>query len=362
LLYCSDSGVQTTERDVTRSMSLDASGDNGDVGKEKAAAVKLITQPDAGVAPLLAAVARATRTIDIVIFRFDLAPLEAALSAAVARGVVVRALIAHTNRGGEQGLRKLEQRFLKAGVTVCRTKDDLVRYHGKLLITDRRRAYVLGFNYTAADLESRSFGVVVRSRRIVKEILRLFESDANRTDFVPTVRDVVVSPENARRRLVAFLRRTRTSLDIYDPQVSDDEMLALLQRKAARGVRVRILGTLEKKWADAGFDVRDYPGKRLHVRAIVRDGRRAFVGSQSLRKLELDERREVGVIIRDRAIVRALERTFKRDWRNTPDARKAKRQAGTETKKEMKKTKEMQGKKVKEEKKEKKKKDRKKRA
>jgi hypothetical protein len=26
--------------------------------------------------------------------------------------------------------------LLKAGVTVCRTKDDLVRYHGKLLTID----------------------------------------------------------------------------------------------------------------------------------------------------------------------------------------------------------------------------------
>ena len=33
---------------------------------------------------------------------------------------------------------------------------------------------------------------------------------------------------------------------------------------------------------------------RLHVRAIIRDGTRAFVGSQSLRKEELDSRREVG--------------------------------------------------------------------
>ena len=279
------------------------------------ATVKLIIQPDAGIGPLLSAVRRAKRTIDIVIFRFDLEELEEELAAAVGRGVVVRALIAHTNRGGERRLRKLEQRFLKAGVTVCRTQDDLVRYHGKLMTIDRRRVYVLGFNYTAADLRSRSFGVVVASRRIVKEVLRLFEADANRTDFVPRVRDLVVSPENARRRLELFLRRARVSLDIYDPQVSDDELLALLERKAARGVRIRILGALEKKWADAGFDVRPFPGKRLHVRAIVRDGRRAFVGSQSLRKLELDERREVGVIIRDRSTVRKLERTFRRDWR-----------------------------------------------
>lgn len=294
------------------------------MGGKKERAANLITQPDAGAGPLLSAVRRARRSVDIVIFRFDLDPLEEELEAAVARGVVVRALIAHTNRGGERRLRKLEHRLLKAGVTVCRTKDDLVRYHGKLLTIDRRRVYILGFNYTAADLRSRSFGVLVRSRRIVKEVLRLFESDANRTDFVPTVRDLVVSPENARRRLKVFLRRARTSLDIYDPQLTDDRMLALLERKAARGVRIRILGKLEKKWDAAGFDARAFPGKRLHVRAIVRDSRRAFVGSQSLRKLELDERREVGIIIRDRAIVRALEKTFERDWRLTPDARKEK--------------------------------------
>jgi cardiolipin synthase A/B len=284
----------------------------------------LITQPDAGVGPLITAVRRARRSIDIVIFRFDLDLLEEELGAAVARGVVVRALIAHTNRGGEQRLRKLELRLLKAGVTVCRTKDDLVRYHGKLMVIDRRRVLILGFNYTAADLKSRSFGVEVRSRRIVNEVLRLFESDANRTDFVPKVRDLVVSPENARRRLERFLRRARTSLDIYDPQVTDDQMLAVLERKAANGVRIRILGKLERKWAGTGLDARAFPGKRLHVRAIVRDGRRAFVGSQSLRKLELDERREVGVIIRDSAVVRRLEKTFKRDWALTADTRKEK--------------------------------------
>jgi phosphatidylserine/phosphatidylglycerophosphate/cardiolipin synthase-like enzyme len=94
-------------------------------------------------------------------------------------------------------------------------------------------------------------------------------------------------------------------------------MLAVLQAKVAKCVRVRILGRLERKWAGVGFDARRFPGERLHVRAIVRDRRRAFVGSQSLRKLELDERREVGLIVRDRSVVRQIQRTFARDWRLT---------------------------------------------
>jgi len=277
--------------------------------------MKLIVQPDAGIAPLRNAITRATRTLDIVIFRFDLKELEDVMAAAVKRGVAVRALIANTNRGGAQRLRKLEQHMLKEGVTVCRTDDDMVRYHGKLMIVDGRAAYILGFNYTSQDLKSRSFGVIVKSRRIVKELTRLFESDANRTDYTPRVRDLVISPENARSRLQAFLRKAQVSLDIYDPSVSDDETLALLEKKAAGGVRIRILGSLEKKWAKKGFEARPFPGKRLHVRAIVRDGRRAFIGSQSLRKLELDKRREVGIIIRDRKIIRRVERVFRDDWR-----------------------------------------------
>jgi phosphatidylserine/phosphatidylglycerophosphate/cardiolipin synthase-like enzyme len=291
--------------------------------------VRLITLPEAGDGPILAAVRRARKTIDIVIFRFDLKELEEELGAAVTRGVVVRALIAHTNRGGASTLRKLEQRLLKNGITVCRTDDALVRYHGKLLTVDRRRTYILGFNFTKQDINSRSFGVQVGSNRVVKEILRLFESDANRNDYTPRHRDLVISPENARGKLEKFLRRARRRLDIYDPQVSDDQMLELLKQKAERGVEIRILGELEKKWQGAGFDAREFPGKRLHVRAIVRDGRRAFIGSQSLRKLELDERREVGLIIRDRAIVRAIENTFKRDWKLTKTAVKNKKKKAT---------------------------------
>lgn len=286
--------------------------------------MKLITQPDEGITPLLAAVKRAKRRITIVIFRFDLDELEEALAAAVKRGVEVVALIAHTNKGGEQSLRKLEQRMLKKGVTVNRTDDDMVRYHGKVLVIDRRQAFILGFNYTRQDVKSRSFGVVSRSARVVKELLRLFESDSCRTDFTPRLRDLVISPESARSRLYRFLSKTQTTLDIYDPQVADDEMLALLEKKAARGVHIRIIGSVEKKWAKLGFaEVQKLRGRRLHVRAIVRDGRRAFIGSQSLRKLELDERREVGIIIRDRKVVRKVEKVFNGDWKRAVQSKKS---------------------------------------
>ena len=86
---------------------------------------------------------------------------------------------------------------------------------------------------------------------------------------------------------------------------------------------MRIIGRLGKR--GVGLTAEKYPGKRLHVRAIIRDGRRAFVGSQSLRKLELDSRREVGVIVKDPTIVNRLIEIFEQDWALTDSGKRAKK-------------------------------------
>ena len=59
---------------------------------------------------------------------------------------------------------------------------------------------------------------------------------------------------------------------------------------------------------------------RLHTRTIVRDGTWAFVGSQSLRALELDARREVGIIFRDPKSVSRILKTFQSDWESKAEA------------------------------------------
>jgi cardiolipin synthase A/B len=276
--------------------------------------VKLIIQPEDGVSPVVRAIDTARKTIDIVIFRFDRALIEKALKEAVTRGVAVRALIAHTNKGGEKTLRKLEQRLLEAGATVSRTADDLARYHGKLMIVDGRYLHVYGFNYTRLDMEkSRSFGIVTRDRRIVQEAMKLFEADAVRQSYTPAHRRLVVSPENSRALLTAFIKGAKKELLIYDTQVTDNAIQRVLRERADAGVEVRIIGKLEKPLA--GVKVRKLDDLRLHVRAIVRDGDAAFVGSQSLRKLELEGRREVGIIVGNAAVVRKIQATFEEDWR-----------------------------------------------
>ena len=278
--------------------------------------MQVIVQPDDGLTPILKAIKRAKKSLDIVIFRFDLPDLEDALADAVERGVAVRALIAHTNRGGEKKLRKLEDRLLKAGATLSRTADDMVRYHGKVVIVDQKKGFVLGFNFTNLDIKkSRSFGLSTINPKIVGALTKVIDADHNRVPPIVTSTRLVVSPENAREQLSKFIGGARRELLIYDSNVTDDRMIALLMQRAAAGVKVKILGGLERKWKGTGIKVKALRGLRLHVRAVVRDRKTAFVGSQSLRKLELDKRREVGVITKDRRAVAQIARVFESDWK-----------------------------------------------
>ena len=282
--------------------------------------MKLIVQPDAGVAPVVTAIKQAKKSIDILIFRLDRGEIGRALAAAVARGVRVRALTAHQNRGGTKSLRKLEMKLLEAGVTVSRTADDLVRYHGKMAIFDCKILHVYGFNFTRLDVDkSRSFGIITKNKRLVSEAQKLFMADFDRLPYTPGYDRFVVSPENARDRLAKFLRGARKQLLIYDPKVTDDGMLKILTQRIKAGVDVRVIGKVESKW-NVTCDV--YPGKRLHVRAIIRDGSRLFIGSQSLRRLELEKRREVGVIVTDENVIREISEIFEADWAQTSCGRK----------------------------------------
>jgi cardiolipin synthase len=282
--------------------------------------VQLMIQPEAGLQPVVQAIRRAKRTVDIAIFRLNRRDVEIALGVAVERGVKVRALIAHTNRGGADKLRKLEQRLLAAGVTVTRSNDDLVKYHGKYLIVDDV-LHLLGFNFTDADtMRSRSFGIQTRDRRAVKDAMALFEADVTRQPYTPAPHSaLIVSPENARESLMAFIRGARRRLAIYDARLEDKAFVSLLREKIKAGVRVQVIGRAPK--LEGGTEVRLLKDLRLHVRAILRDGTRAFVGSQSLRSLELDRRREVGLVISNPTVAKKMTEIFDLDWENAAPAK-----------------------------------------
>ena len=278
--------------------------------------MNLIVLPVDGLAQVVRVVRKAKESVRVTIFRCDLQEIEKALGDAVARGVAVHALIAETNRSGEKALRKLELRLLELGLTVSRTADDLVRYHDKMIIVDQRVLFVFGFNFTRQELSKRrSMAIVTRKRKLVNEALALFEADAARQAFTSAAPDLVISPVNARSRFEKLIRAARKSLRIYDPQAIDRPMLQLLRKRSEAGVDVRLIGRVSK--LGASLRVEKLPELAVHLRAILRDDLELFVGSGGMRTIELDRRRELGIITRDRSAIKRFRRVFDEDWQST---------------------------------------------
>ncbi len=99
---------------------------------------------------------------------------------------------------------------------------------------------------------------------------------------------------------------------IYDVDLSDKEMLRILEERRAAGVKLKIIGHVAR---GKQLNVRTLRRMRLHTRVIIRDCKQAFLGSQSLRKPELDARREIGIIVSSPKIVSSLITVFEDDWK-----------------------------------------------
>jgi phosphatidylserine/phosphatidylglycerophosphate/cardiolipin synthase-like enzyme len=213
---------------------------------------------------------------------------------------------------------------------VARTSDDLVRYHAKYVVIDRQELYLLAFNFTYLDIDqSRSFGIITRNKKIVEEASRLFEMDVKRQPYTAALDWLIVSPANAREALAGFIKGAERQLYIYDPCISDPAMIRALLERSKSGIEIKILGRLTR--SSTTIEVAKLHEMRLHTRMILRDGRHAFVGSQSLRTIELDRRREVGIVFEDVTITASIAQTFLNDWKQAEEAKSKKAQADTPT-------------------------------
>lgn len=275
--------------------------------------MRVIIQPRDGIEPLLAGINQAQESIEIVIYRLDRLEIEQALVEAAARGVRVHALITYTNKEDLKEIKKLEKRLTERNVTVTRTAEDLVRYHSKVMIIDRRALYVLTFNFAFLDIHhSRSFGIITEAPHLISEAVQLFQADIAGRARKAGAEHFVISPNNARRKLSEFILGAKRQLLIYDGKLSDSQMIKHLESCARRGIEIKVIGHMSKKLK--GIELRPMPLMRLHAQAIIRDGQEAFFGSQSLRKVELDQRREVGLIIDDPEAVKSFFLIFVMDW------------------------------------------------
>ena len=278
----------------------------------------LIVQPGDSFFPIVRAIDKAERCINLTVFRMDDPIIQRALVEAHARRVRIRVLISSSARGWEERNQKLLKEARKLGIATKEPSGDKkkARYHYKVMTVDASVALVFTFNPTRENLHyTRDFGIETHNPQVATEIDRLFEADWDNTSFTPNEDSpLLISPFNSRKKMTAILEGAEKSIHIADAKVEDPAILQLLVNKARSGVEVRILGSQQGVPLPSSLDSRAIPRYKLHAKCVIVDGVRAVIGSMNLRTESFDKRREVSITVDDPDVLKRLNAVFNSDW------------------------------------------------
>jgi phosphatidylserine/phosphatidylglycerophosphate/cardiolipin synthase-like enzyme len=286
----------------------------------------LITEPDDGMTPILAAIKNASTSVDLVIYELQDQDVENALAAAAGRGVSVRVILNGGYYGAGSTINQPAFSYLQShGVHVKWSPKYFALTHQKTLIIDGTTTYLMTFNFTPKYYKkSRDFGIEDSDPQDVSAIEKTFNADWNSTKEIPENGDDLIWSPGSEQVLLAMITSAHSTLLVSSEELTDVVIINALAAAAGRGVKVYVLMTDNKKWHSAfsqlkaaGVQVRVYAARAplyIHEKIIIVDGIQAFVGSENLTSSSLEKNRELGLLISTPTIVQKIAEIFTSDW------------------------------------------------
>jgi len=266
----------------------------------------------------------AQTSLDLQMYLFTTDTIADAVIAADARGVAVRVLLDPDHKGNPD----VRARLQGAGVP---TRDAPASYpysHAKYMILDGDRVVIqsANFNYTSMAAE-RNYGILDRDPRDVADLQRVFDTDWA-GPAAPTQPDLscsrlIVTPINARSRVIQLIGSATQTLDVEIIYLSDANIRTAILDAHTRGVAVRVLLANETDYPEnvdavallqaAGVPVKVATSLDIHAKLISADGV-VFVGSQNMSTSALTMNREVGALVFESAPAQIAISQFGTDW------------------------------------------------
>jgi len=291
-------------------------------------ALSLVSEPEAGIAPVLAKINNAKKSIDLVMYEFEDMKVEQALESAKARGVAVRVLLNEGYYGKPEAHNEPAYAYLQSqNISVHWTPSYFALTHQKTLVIDGTDALIMTFNFTPQYYKSsRDFAIDDTDAKDVSAIEQIFNADWNGSQISLPVSDDLVWSPGSRNAMINLIESATSTIEIYNEEMADPTITTALESAAGRGINVEVCMTYSSSWKNAfndlknsGVHIRTFAAKAplyIHAKMILVDGSEAFVGSENFSPTSLDANRELGLIINNESIIKSLDKIFQNDWQN----------------------------------------------
>jgi len=292
---------------------------------------QLLVQPDDGTAPVIALIDDAKKSLRVKQFTLTDSAIMSSLIRAYKRGVDVRIMLNPHRSSGDRANDESFKALRHEGLKLEWSNPAFAVTHEKSMVIDDALALISTFNMaTKYFTETRDYGVITANPTQVDEVIAGFEADWHRKPFEPDVESGLLwSANNSRQIMAWFIDTARKELIIQHPKFVDATIVERIAAARSRGVKVRLLcggkhGISEWDVLDTfaslrlleqfGVKVRRQKHLKLHAKLLIVDGDRAQVGSMNIDRSAFDLRRELGIVLGDAHIIKALAKVFEHDW------------------------------------------------
>jgi phosphatidylserine/phosphatidylglycerophosphate/cardiolipin synthase-like enzyme len=292
----------------------------------------LIVEPDDGKALILSTIASARKNITLTIYELNDTEIVPALGAAQSRGVSVRVLYNNASFASmKESNPNAVASLTRAGVATKPASPVFTVTHQKTLTVDGARSVIMTFNLEPGYFATtRDFGIITTNASEIQEISEVFEADWNYRNITPAFPSLVWSPVNSRAKILGVINHAAKTLDVYNEEINDQQCINALVAAAKRGVTVRVIAadmesngknknapaltTLNK----AGAQAKSITSLYIHAKMVLADygtpDQVAYLGSENLGEVSLDQNRELGILVTEKPILDRLESVFSQDW------------------------------------------------
>jgi cardiolipin synthase A/B len=282
---------------------------------------RLLIQPDDGIDPVVSAIASSKVSLEIKQFTVTDERLITALIEAHKRGVKVRIMMNPARPDETRDNDVTLKRLKKVGIHAQWSSPKFVITHEKSMVVDKKLAFVATFNWAPKYFgETRDYGIITTDPSQIAQIVAF------------TLKDdvgLIWSNANSRDCFAKFIDACESSLDIEHPKYVDVPIIERILRANKRGVKVRVICSGKhgvRAWDraetfaslkilhEADIKIHFLKHPKLHAKLMIRDNKAALVGSMNIHHRAFDERRELGMVLTDKPLVKKLIDTFQADW------------------------------------------------
>jgi cardiolipin synthase len=287
----------------------------------------LFVEPEQNDYPITDAINAAKKSVDLEVYLLSDKYVINSLINAEKRGVKVRVILEENPYKGYGANKSVKDKLSHYGVETKWANKAYALTHSKFLVIDQKTGFIMTMNLTKSSFtKNREFGIITDSKYDVEGLEDVFNADWNRNPYTEGSDNLVISPENSRRKIEALLNSATDQILIYAEEMEDEEIENLLIKKAQDGVIVKIIlasPSIIQSNADAakylrlnGIQVKFLSSPFIHAKVAIVDKKIAYVGSVNFSTPSFDKNREIGILVSNQKVVNKLVNTFLDDFQN----------------------------------------------